>query len=92
MIKTINHKGLRELHQIGRTRHVDSQQVKRAKEILRVLDEARTTHDIDLPGYNLHTLAPTRPAVWTIRLRGPFRITFTFRDGDAYDVDLEQYH
>lgn len=92
MIRTFRHKGLRELYETGRTRHVDSQSVKRAAEILRVIDAAASTKEIDQPGYMLHTLAPSRPLTWTIRLRGPFRITFAFRDGDAYDVDLEQYH
>lgn len=92
MIKTIKHKGLREAFERGASRHIDSRQIKRAVLILDVINRAKTTRDLDKPGYDLHTLAPARPGTWTIRLLGPFRITFAFRDGDAYDVDLEQYH
>ncbi|HLH94978.1 MAG TPA: type II toxin-antitoxin system RelE/ParE family toxin [Xanthobacteraceae bacterium] len=92
MIKTFKHKGLREAFERGTSRHVDPKQIKRVVVILDVINRARTTQDIDQPGYRLHTLAPSRPNTWTIRLQGPFRITFAFTNGDAYDVDLEQYH
>lgn len=92
MIRTWKHKGLRELFETGRSRRVNPEHLGRAKEILTVINGARTTVDIDLPGYRLHNLAPSRPLTLTIRLRGPWRITFEFRNGDAYDLDYEEYH
>jgi len=29
---------------------------------------------------------------YTIHVNGPWCITFEFQDGDAYRVDLKQYH
>lgn len=92
MIKTFKHKGLRELFETGRTRHVEQQYQKRIAEILKALDIAESLNNINNPGYRLHNLAPTRPSTWTIRAYGAWRVTFLFDKGNAYDVDLEQYH
>lgn len=92
MIKTWKHKGLRELFETGRSRRINPEHLGRAKEILSVIEAAGSTKDIDRPGYLLHTLRPYRPDTWTIRLRGTWRITFEFRDGNAYDLDYEDYH
>lgn len=92
MIRTFKHKGLRELFETERTRRVEQQYQARVAEILRHIDAARIVQDLDLPGYRLHTLAPSRPATWTIRAYGAWRVTFTFDKGNAYDLDLEQYH
>jgi proteic killer suppression protein len=92
MIRTFKHKGLRELFEGNRTRHVEQQYQKRCKEILDAVNAAASLRDLNNPGYRLHNLAPTRPATWTIRAYGAWRITFVFNQGDAYDVDLEQYH
>lgn len=92
MIKTFKHKGLRELFETKRTRRVEQQYQARCAEILKAIDTAASTLDLNLPGYRLHTLAPSRPATWSIRAYGAWRITFTFDKGNAYDLDLEQYH
>ena len=92
MIRTWKHKGLRELFETGRTRRVEQQYQARCRDILQKLNVAATVRDLDLPGYRLHNLAPTRPATMTIRAYGAWRVTFIFSEGNAYDVDLEQYH
>ncbi|MDQ3687321.1 MAG: type II toxin-antitoxin system RelE/ParE family toxin, partial [Acidobacteriota bacterium] len=48
--------------------------------------------DVDLPGYRLHELKGDRKGTWSLTVSGNWRITFTFSEGDAYDVDLEDYH
>lgn len=62
--------------------------------ILRRLDAlhaASASSELDLPGFGFHPLKGRgeRFAIW---VNGPWRITFDWRDGDAYRVDLEQYH
>ena len=56
------------------------------------LDAATTISDLDLPGYKLHQLKGDRKGVWSIHVSGNWRLTFTFRDGEAFDVALEDYH
>ena len=56
------------------------------------LDSANNLSDIDLPGYRLHPLRGDRRGLWSLTITGNWRITFQFEDGDAYNVDLVDYH
>ena len=57
-----------------------------------VIDAAKTIADINLPGFRLHELKGRRAGTWSIRVTGNRRLTFKFRDGHAYDLELEDYH
>jgi proteic killer suppression protein len=46
----------------------------------------------DLPGYRLHPLKGDLKGYWSISISGNWRVTFRIEDGDAYDVDLTDYH
>ena len=59
---------------------------------LDVLNRARTTADMNLPGYRLHRLKGNRAGTWSVSVSGNWRITFKFEGEDAFDVDLEDYH
>ena len=56
------------------------------------LDDARKPSDLDLPGYRLHPLKGDLKGYWSISISGNWRVTFRIEDGDAYDVDLTDYH
>ncbi|MGI2904195.1 type II toxin-antitoxin system RelE/ParE family toxin [Tolypothrix sp. VBCCA 56010] len=56
------------------------------------MDSALILEDIRLPGYDLHELKGDRKGTWSIKVSANWRITFKFEDGDAYDVNLEDYH
>ena len=58
---------------------------------LDALDAAAALSELNLPGFGFHSLKgrPQRYALW---VNGPWRITFEWKDGDAFRVDLEQYH
>jgi len=47
---------------------------------------------MDLPGFRLHQLKGGRAGRWSIRVNGNWRMTFEFRDGNAYVLDYEDYH
>lgn len=89
MIKTFRHKGLKQLFEAGKSRAVAQNLAKRAEIILDYLDAAITVHDMSLPGLRLHELKGDRKGTWSVSVSGNWRITFSFRGGDAYDVDLE---
>ena len=59
---------------------------------LDVLNRARSTRDLNLPGYRLHQVKGNRGGTWSVKVSGNWRVTFTFEDEDVYDVDLEDYH
>ena len=43
-------------------------------------------------GYRLHRLKGGLRGYWSIAISGNWRVIFRFEDGDAYDVDLIDYH
>ncbi len=53
---------------------------------------AQEPSDRDLPGYRLHSLKGDLKGWWSVTISGNWRIVFRFRDGDALDVDLKDYH
>lgn len=91
MIRSWRHKGLQELFATGRSRRVRQDQRERVIRRLDALNAAGSVKEMDVPGFGLHKLKGTPPR-WSIAVNGPWRITFEWRDGDAYDVHLEQYH
>jgi proteic killer suppression protein len=44
------------------------------------------------PGNRLEKLSGDRKGQHSIRINGQFRICFVWRDGDAYDVEIVDYH
>jgi len=59
---------------------------------LAAIDTASTVDDIDLPGYRLHPLVVDQVGRWSVTVQTNWRLTFEFRDGDAYILDYEDYH
>ena len=92
MINTFQHKGLKKLFEQDDRRGIANDLVERLTLRLDYLDAATTISDLDLPGYKLHQLKGDRKGVWSIHVSGNWRLTFTFRDGEAFDVALEDYH
>ena len=92
MIKSFRHKGLKRLFETGERRGVTPELAARLLRQLDVLNRARTTADMNLPGYRFHRLKGDRAGTWSITVSGNSRITFTFEGQDAFDVDLEDYH
>ncbi len=57
-----------------------------------MIDSATAIDDLKIPGYDLHQLKGDRRETWSIKVSGNWRITFTFSNNDAYDLNLEDYH
>jgi proteic killer suppression protein len=47
---------------------------------------------MDIPGFRLHPLKGSMKGRWSISVNGNWRITFEFREGNAYVLDYEDYH
>ena len=91
MIRSFRHKGLALLFNAGDRRGVRPDLVKRVEKRLAVLNAAKRLQDVALPGWRLHALKGQ--GRWAIDVNGPWHLTFAWgEDGDACDVDLEQYH
>jgi proteic killer suppression protein len=92
MIEGFKHKGLRNLFEQDDARKVKADQVDRLRLILSTLDQAGDVQDMNQPTFRLHPLKGNRKGVWAVTVRANWRVTFRFEGGDAYDVDLEDYH
>lgn len=92
MIRTFRHKGLRRLFERGDTFGVRPDMVPRLRTLLTALDRAESLVELDLPGARLHPLRGAREGFWSVRVTANFRIVFQFEDGDAWFVDLVDYH
>ena len=92
VIRTFRHRGLKRLYQQGDPSKVRADQTHRIADVLGHLDTARRPSDLDLPGYRLHALKGGLRGTWSATISGNWRIVFRFVDGDAFDVDLVDYH
>lgn len=64
-----------------------------AQELLAALDAATSLRDLSpLESVGLHKLSGDRSGQWAMSVNGPWRICFRFYRGDAYDVEVVDYH
>ena len=92
MIKTFKHKGLKKFFETGSKAEIQAKHERRLRMQLAAIDTASIIEDIDLPGFKLHPLKGNRDGVWSITVNGNWRVTFEFKDGNAYILNYEDYH
>ena len=67
--------------------------VEAAVDLLLALNVAKTLHDLSpLKSVGLHKLSGDRKGQCAMTVNGPWRICFEFRKGDAYEVEIVDYH
>ncbi len=92
MIRTFKHRGLKRLYERGDHSQVRNDRLDRIEDIMARLDVAVAPSDLNLPGYGLHPLKGKFKNFWALKVSGNWRIIFRFKDGDAFDVNLIDYH
>jgi proteic killer suppression protein len=92
MIRTFRHKGLRQLFETGKSRAVAAHLQRRLVRQMDFLNRAIQPSDMNLLGFRLHELKGERRGTWSVTVSGNWRLIFSFREGHAFDVDLEDYH
>ncbi len=93
MIKSIKDKETQKVYGRLRSHKVpgDIQQVAYRK--LRMLNNAATLADLRIPPANrLEKLVGRRAGQHSIRINDQWRICFEWHDGDAYEVEIVDYH
>ena len=64
-----------------------------AEDVLAMLEAATSLADISpLKSVGLHALKGSRKGQWAMTINGPWRLCLWFKDGDAYDVEIVDYH
>ena len=92
MIKSFNHKGLKEFFETGSKRGIQPEHAPKLGRMLDRLDASTNAQDMNLPGYRLHQLVGDKRDTWSVTVNGNWRMTFYFEGQDAYLVDYMDYH
>jgi proteic killer suppression protein len=92
-IRTFRHKGLKRLYEAGERRNIPAALAEKIADVLLAIDEADRPGDVGLfPGWRLHPLKGDLKGFWSVSVSGNWRVVFRFDKGDAFDVDLIDYH
>ena len=92
MIRSFKHKGLRDFFETNSKRGIPPELAGRLRDRLDVIDAAASLEDIALPHFGLHELKEDRAGTWALKVNKNWRLIFAFADGDASEVNFEDYH
>jgi proteic killer suppression protein len=77
----------------GRSKRLPTEIRARAAMRLTQLNAATRIEDLKSPPSNrLETLKGNRKGQWSIRINEQWRVCFRFLNGDAFDVEIVDYH
>lgn len=93
VIKTFANRLTQELYTTGKSKRFPPDIAKRTGRKLEYLDLAVRLEDLRAPPSNrLHALSKDRQGQHSISINDQWRICFRFVEGDAYDVEVCDYH
>ncbi len=93
MIKGFKNKRLKRFFEMDDARGLPSGQAQKISDVLGALDTAEAPAEVGLfPGWRLHPLKGDLKGFWRVTITGNWRLIFRFEAGDAFDVDLTDYH
>lgn len=92
MIIGFKHRGLKRFFEKGNPKNIAPEHRQKIADILTALDSAEQIEDLDLATFKLHALTGNRDGTWSITVRSNWRITFTFDNNKADNVNYEDYH
>lgn len=92
MIVGFKHRGLARFFEKSDHRGIPAQYAPRIERMLDRLESSIRPEDMNLPGYQFHPLKGDRKGEYAVAVTGNWRITFSFVNEHAVNVNLEDYH
>ena len=93
MIKTFADRRTEELYETGKSKRLPTEVLGRAMRKMEYLDLATNVTDLRVPPSNRpHRLERDRAGQYSVSVNNQWRICFRFEDGDAFDVEITDYH
>ena len=93
MIRSFRDKNTGQLFSRRFSRRFPSNLHRIARRKLAILDAAERLEDLRIPpGNRLKKLSGDREGQYSIRINDQWRVCFRWSGGDAYDVEIADYH
>jgi proteic killer suppression protein len=93
IIRSVRHRGLLGLIEDDDSRALRPDLTKRIRNVLAVPIAASDMTGVSgPPGWRIRQLAGARAGTWSISVSWNWRVTFELRQGEIYNLDLEDYH
>ncbi|MDP3037974.1 MAG: type II toxin-antitoxin system RelE/ParE family toxin [Rhodocyclaceae bacterium] len=93
MIRSFADKETEALFRGGKSRRLPPELLRRAILRLNQLDHVLALDEMRIPASNrLEALKGDRGGQWSVRINDQWRLCFRFEDGDAFAVEIADYH
>jgi proteic killer suppression protein len=93
MIQSFADTRTRRFYEQGKISKFRGMDIEAAEDLLAALDAATSLRDLSpLKSVGLHKLSGDRTGQRAMTINGPWRLCFRFKDGDAFDVEINDYH
>lgn len=96
MIKNFGNRAAQEIWEYTSSKHLPKDLWIRAKALLTIMHSTSTINDLKIKGepptIRLHKLKGDRKNNWSVTIKLPFCITFEYKNGEFFDVKIENYH
>ena len=93
MIASFGDRETEKLWQSGKSRRLPADLQRRAFKKLAILNAAVGLDNLKVPpGNQLEALRGDRAGQHSIRVNDQYRVCFAWRDGNAFDVEIVDYH
>lgn len=93
MIRSFKDGNTQLLWETGKSRHIPPKIRRTALKKLLILHWARNLADLFVPpGNHLEALSGDRKGQHSIRISDQYRLCFVWRDHDAHEVEIVDYH
>ncbi|MGH6933044.1 MAG: type II toxin-antitoxin system RelE/ParE family toxin [Dongiaceae bacterium] len=92
MVRPWKNSATRKVWEGGQPNRFQGLDMEGAIDLLLALNAAKSLADISpFSSVGLHKLKGDRRGQWAMTVNGPWRICFTFRKGEAHDVEIVDY-
>lgn len=93
MIVSFADKHTEQLFRTGKSRRLSPEIIERAIRRLEYIDLAKNLEDLRVPPSNrLHALRGDRAGQFAISINDQWRICFRWENGEAFEVEITDYH
>ena len=96
MIQSFGNKAAQDIWEEDSSKAFSLELWIRAKALLTIMHSTNTLDDLKIkgqpPNIRLHKLKGDRKDQWSVTIKLPWCITFRFKNGDFFEVKIENYH